>query len=241
VNSSAPRRNGTSPSLAFGAGLLVLGTLAGMIFGVLDQNGRRAETPVATQVAASVPAAADAVPAEEEAPAAAPVATPVASPAPRVASKPAPKAAPVVAATPAPAAPRTTAPAAHQALTSTVAQPARPSVAAEKLPLPNHRPGRVELGAVQAAGRELLVPVRGARALEKMFVLKMPDRVVVDLAANGFDGQKEMSGRGAIRKLRMGSRQGGVRLVLDVKDERTAKAAKVTRRNGVLTVVVPAQ
>jgi hypothetical protein len=122
-----------------------------------------------------------------------------------------------------------------------VAQPARSPVASEKMPLPNHRPGRVELGAVQAAGKELLVPVRGARAMEKMFVLKTPDRVVVDLSADGFDGQKEMSGKGSIKKLRMGSRPGGVRLVLDVKDERVAKAAKVARRNGVLTVVVPAQ
>jgi uncharacterized protein (TIGR02266 family) len=232
VNSAAPRRAGTSPSLALGAGLLVVGTLAGMIFGVLDQNGRHPEKSAVT--AAATPAPAPAAEVEAAAPDEDMAAPPITRPAPKpaaVAAAPLPK----------PAAPAARPAAPAPVLTNTVAQSARPAVTLDKMPLPNHRPGRVELGAIQAAGKELVVPIRGARAMEKTFILKTPDRVVVDLTADGFDGQKEMSGKGTIKKMRLGARPGGVRLVLDVKDERVAKAAKITRRNGVLSVVLPAQ
>ncbi|GEM_PF-1423128 len=231
--SMEPRGTFLTPPMAFGAGLLVVGTLAGLIFGVLDQRG--APVRKEAQVAAAAPEQ-DAPAVEEEAP----NTTAEIAPEPAAPARAAPV---VVAAAPVPA---VAAPRPAVTPTSTVARPlvapaAAPARAAEKLPLPVHRPGRVTLDAVQQSGKEIIVPIRGARGVEKQFLLKNPERVVLDLTADGFDGVKEIAGKGSVKKVRLGARAGGVRVVLDVKDARVAGLAKVTRRNGVMAVVLPAQ
>ncbi|MBI5494719.1 MAG: PilZ domain-containing protein [Deltaproteobacteria bacterium] len=231
---SGPPRAGGNPSLVFAGGLLVVGTLAGLVFGVLDQRGRA--SPDGARTAAASPA-----PRDEPAPV-----DPVTAPAEDARPEPAPamvapvRQAPVARAAPVRTEPVATAMVLRPAAAATAVE-RRPAVVEKPLPLPNHRPGRVALGTPAVQGKEVVIAVRGARAVDKQFILRAPDRVVLDLAADGFDGAKELAGRASVRKLRLGQRPGGVRLVVDVADARVAAAAKVIRRAGTLLLVLPAK
>lgn len=230
----SPRARGGKESgnnnFVLAAGLLVVGTVAGMIFGLLDQSGRpsRKEAAIAAATAETAPVSVETAADVEPAPA--PVKMPAPAPAPVKTAAPAPivtqpvkKAEPVKIAAPAPAPVKTE------------------KKAAAPLPVPNHRPGTVTLGALSPSGKDLVLPIRGARSIERQFTLKGPDRVVVDLTADAYDGPAELKGKGAIRSVRVGKRPGGVRLVLDVTSARAASAARISRTQGTLALVVPAR
>lgn len=215
-----PLRSALSgPSMGLAGGLLVVGTLAGVIFGVMDQRGQpekpvaEAAAPLETAPAPPVAEAAAVAPApSERAPAASPT--------------PAPRSVPPA---------RAAAPAARPARAAARAAPVEsPAVA-----LPHHRPGQISLGAVSKSGHNLLVPVRGVRKVVRSFALKAPDRFVVDLDAENYEGPAELPGTGKLLRARLGRHAHGIRLVLDLTDAKAAAGATVERRGGVTTVVVP--
>lgn len=235
-----------SPSMALAGGLLVVGTLAGVVFGVLDQRGPTEPARVTPAVAPAAEGAlaaptleapTDPAPMAAAAPSTArPTAASVAASAPTVAPTPLAVAAPAPAPAPvaAPAASvRAAAPVAPTRAVAPVAPRDR-----EKPALPSVRPGQITLGTLAVVGKELVLPIRGVRKVERTFVLQKPDRVVVDLDGDAF-GTSEAAGRGRVLKVRMGKRDHGVRLVLDVKDAAVARSARVERRQGVTTVVFP--
>jgi len=219
------REAGNHNNFVLAAGLLVVGTVAGMIFGLMDQSGRPARKEVA-QAAVVEPEAPPAV--DIPAPPAA-VTEPV---------RPAPVA--VAPVRPAPVAVAPVRPAAEQRAPAPAPKPQKKAATAA-VPPPTHRAGTVTLGAVTPEGKDLVLPIRGARSIERQFTLTGPDRVVVDLAADGYDGPNELRGRGSIRNVRVGRRPNGVRLVLDVSSAKTAAAARITRSQGALALVIPAR
>jgi uncharacterized protein (TIGR02266 family) len=206
-----------SSGFGLAAVLLVAGTVTGLVFGVLNQSGKpkvesqpqAAVTPVATATAAAEPSLAPA-----SAPAAAPVAEVTKTPA-------TPK--PVVL------------PAARvNSVESLVSSPPP----APRVTVAKAAPGRFSVGTPAARGKETLVPIQGARRLERHFFLDGPPRVVVDLATDTYDGPKELQGRGAVSRIRVGQRPGGVRLVLEVPNAKVAKGYKVSGAQGNLTVAL---
>lgn len=213
-------REAGNNNFVLAAGLLVVGTIAGMIFGLLDQNGRASSKKEQAPAVAAAPAAPE--------------------PAAPVVTEPAPVAPPAVATPPRPAGPVVTAPPAPKKA-EPVKHAAAPAKPEKKAPAPTGKAGTVTLGALAPSGKDLVLPIKGARSVERQFTLKGPDRVVVDLSADAYDGPTELKGKGAIKSVRVGRRPGGVRLVLDVANAKAASGARIAKTSGMLALVIPAK
>ena len=218
--SMAPLVRGKS-GFGLAALLLVAGTVTGLVFGVLNQNGKPKPVPAAEVVAEAAPTLAPATDppvAEPESPA---VVT-TAAPAPVAPAKP------------------VVLPAARvksvEALVAKAAAPAK--VASVKVAPAKAVAGKLAVGMPSAHGKQTLVPIKGARRVERHFYLDGPPRVVVDLASDTYDGPKEFKGRGAVSRVRVGQRPGGVRLVLEVPNAKTAKGYTVSGAQGNFTVAL---
>lgn len=173
-----------------------------------------ADEPEAAAEAAPVAAKAETKPVEAAKPAPAPAKTVVAeakpAPAPAVKpveAKPAPKPAPR-------AEPRA---------------PARPALAQIALPS-----GAAKAVGVSTQGSQLQIEPELApgSSIDRVFALSGPSRLVIDLKGPAPKGTPRVAGRDGVTSVRLGSRPGGTRLVLDL----TRSAGKVKTANGAITV-----
>lgn len=224
----------------FAAALLAVGTLTGMIFGVLNQSGKTVPPKQVAVAAAPEPAnpdppAAEETPVIDEAPESAPQ---VATPAPRpVPSAPAVRAPVTAQSNPKTASPAPSKPAAPRPQPKEVRAAPATGLVADLSPA-SRKPGTVSLGAISVRGQDMVVPIKGARGVERHFVLQNPPRVVLDLIADAYDGPRELPGKGAISRVRVGERPGAVRVVLEVKNPNLARSYRLVGAAGNYSVTV---
>lgn len=196
--------------------LVVVG--GGMLFLIQRNNAQLAASQPAAAAAPAAITEPEAAPEEPEAAVAeaAPAPAPIVEAAPQrqpdVEPAPEPRVAPRGAA-PAPAAAPNSAPARSVALSSGAAKSVKWTQRADSL--------------------ELAVSLAEGASIERVFSLRSPDRVVIDLNGPGpTASEKKVVQDGAVTMVRTGLRDGGTRLVLDVrgavaKAEATASGARV--------------
>lgn len=140
----------------------------------------------------------------------APAASPAPAPAPVVAAPlPAPRAEPV-AKVEKPAHTRPSVPAAHAAPVVVAAQHEASAIA-----LPSGAATAVQV-AESSARLEITAALAPGASIEKVFALSGPERLVIDLKGSTPRGTPRVEGRSGVTAIRLGARQGGTRLVLDL-------------------------